>query len=394
MNVSEMRTLTQFLCKFRFKATFAAIKEPIVPVTFLRSLPVILTLFVLMGCEQPQAQPEVSARPVKLLTLEAANASSLRQFPARVEASVRSNLSFRMAGELLELNVSPGQRVSEGDVIARIDDRNAQSELDSARSRLELAQAMLERMRYTLERGAVSQAQFDESQSEWRAARAIFEQAEEQLTHTQLRAPYDGVIAQVPVDNRQIVQVQETVAVIQQPGQLDVVFHLPEQIVQRLSRGEQGRPLGDELAYEVRFGNSDKPYLAQLASYTTQASAQSLAYEIKLTLPQPEDITLLDGMSANVRLDLSTLQTLGDAPLWQLPPDAVSYLGGDPDQAQVWRFLAPESVEAVPVEVGRLTSNGLDVSGALEAGDRIVAAGAHRLTAESQVTPWEKEQGL
>jgi len=365
-----------------------------VPVTFLRSLPALLVMLVLVGCEQPQAQPEASPRPVKLMTLEAANATALRQFPARVEASTRSNLSFRMAGELLEVNVSPGQTVTQGEVIARIDDRNAQSELDSARSRLELAQSMLERMRYTLERGAVSQSQYDESQSEWRAARAIFEQAQEQVSHTQLRAPYDGVIAQVPVDNRQIVQVQETVAVIQQPGQLDVVFHLPEQIVQRLPRSETGRPFGDDLAYEVRFGNSDTPYLAQLASYTTQASAQSLAYEVKLTLPQPNDITLLDGMSANVRLDLSLLQPGNNTPLWHLPPDAVSYAGNDPGQAQVWRFLSPKNVESVPVEVGRLTSNGLEVSGALQAGDLIVAAGAHRLTAETQVTPWETEQGL
>ena len=364
------------------------------PVTLLRYLPVTLVLLMLMGCEQPQAQSnEMVVRPVKLMTLQSANASALRQFPARVEASTRSNLSFRMAGELLELNVSPGQQVSEGDVIARIDDRNAQSALDSARSRLELAKAQLERMRYTLERGAVSQSQFDEAESEWRAARANFEQAQEQVTHTQLRAPYDGVIAQVPVDNRQIVQVQETVAVIQQPGQLDVVFHLPEQIVQRMPRSNDA-PFGNGLAYEVRFGNSDKPYLAQLASYTTQASAQSLAYEVTLTLPQPDDITLLDGMSANVRLDLSELQSTHATPVWHLPPEAVSYAGDDPDQAQVWRFVESESVEAVPVNVGALTSSGLEVSGELAAGDRIVAAGAHRLAADTQVTPWEKEQGL
>jgi len=364
-----------------------------VAVTHLRLMPVIMALLVLMGCEKPQAQSEIPARPVKLMTLETENATALRQFPARVEASTRSNLSFRMAGELLEINVSPGQQVNKGDVIARIDDHNAQSALDSARSRLELAKAMLERMRYTLERGAVSQTQFDEAESEWRAARATFEQAEEQVTHTLLRAPYDGVIAQVPVDNRQFVQVQETVAVIQQPGQLDVVFHLPEQIVQRMPRNN-GRPFSDALEYEVRFSNSDKPYPAQLASYTTQASAQSLAYEIKLTLPQPDDITLLDGMSANVRLDLSGLNSEHVKPLWDLPADAVSYSGDDPNQAQVWRYVSPERVEAVPVEVGRLTSRGLEVSGELKAGDRIVAVGAHRLTADLKVTPWEKEQGL
>lgn len=363
------------------------------PATFLRFLPITLIVLMLMGCDQPQAQSTDTARPVKLMTLQSANATALRQFPARVEATTRSNLSFRMAGELLELNVSPGQRVSEGEVLARIDNRNAQSELDSARSRLELAKANLERMRYTLERGAVSQSRFDEAESEWRAARATFEQAEEQVTHTQLRAPYDGVIAQVPVDNRQIVQVQETVAVIQQPGQLDVVFHLPEQIVQRMPRSN-GTPFGDELAYEVRFGNSDKPYLAQLASYTTQASAQSLAYEVTLTLPQPDDITLLDGMSANVRLDLSALQSDHASPVWHLPPEAVSYAGEDANQALVWRYTGSEHVEAVPVSVGPLTSNGLEVSGDLAAGDRIVAAGAHRITADTKVTPWKKEQGL
>jgi len=110
-----------------------------VPATFLRFLPITLIVLMLMGCDQPQAQSTDTARPVKLMTLQSANATALRQFPARVEATTRSNLSFRMAGELLELNVSPGQRVSEGEVLARIDNRNAQSELDSARSRLDIA---------------------------------------------------------------------------------------------------------------------------------------------------------------------------------------------------------------------------------------------------------------
>lgn len=360
----------------------------------IRLLPAVLALLLTAGDAYAESQNEPPPRPVKLITLEASSASLQRQFPARVEATTRSNLSFRMAGELLELNVSPGQRVTEGTLIARIDDRNVRSELDSASSRLELARATHERMRYTLERGAISQARFDESEAELRAARATFEQAEEQLENTQLRAPYDGVIAQVPVDNRQIVQVQETVAVIQQPGQLDVVFHLPQQIVQQIPRNDEVTPFETAMAFEVRFGNGEKPYLAQLASYTTQASAQSLAYEVTLRLPQPDDITLLDGMSATVRLDLGQLLPASESLVWHLPPDAIGYLGENPEQAVVWRFQAPDRLEAVPVEVGRLTSKGLEVSGELAANDRVVAAGAHRVSADMRVTPWEKEQGL
>ncbi|WP_346795909.1 efflux RND transporter periplasmic adaptor subunit [Halomonas sp. Bachu 37] len=367
------------------------------PAKFIRLVLGLLVLFTVVGCNQSQSQSpqQESVRPVKLITLDDASATLLRQFPARVEASTRSNLSFRMAGELLELNVEAGQRVEEGDVIARIDDRIARSELDSARSSLELAEATFERMRYTVERGAISQARFDEAKSELRAARSAYEQAEEQLEHTRLRAPYDGVIARVPVDNRQFVQVQETVAVIQQPGQLDVVFHLPEQIVRRMTpSSESSLPFADELAHEVRFSNDGAPYLAQLKSYTTQASEQSLAYEVTLTLPQPDDITLLDGMSANVRLNLGAWMSRDIGAVWRVPPEAVSYAADDPDQARVWRFEAPDSLEPVPVEVGTLTSQGLEVSGDLAAGDRLVSAGAHRLQKGMTVTPWEKERGL
>lgn len=362
-------------------------------VTRLYLMPIIITLLVMTGCEQPPAESVFLAQPVKLMTLEPGTASAMRQFPAQVEATIRSNLSFRIAGELIELKVKPGQRVHAGDVIARIDDRNARSELDSARARLELTKASLERMRFALQHKAVSQSQFDEAENDWRAARATFDQAEEQLTHTKLRAPYDGVIAQVPADNRQFVQVQETVAIIQQPELLDVVFHLPEQIVQRIPHSN-GHPFSEDASFEVRFSNSDKAYLAQLASYTTQANTQSLTYEIKLTLPQPEDITLLDGMSATVRLDLNKLQSNTAAPLWYLPPEAVSYAGDNPTQAQIWRYSGSEQLEAVPVTIGRLTSSGLEVSGELMEGDRIVAAGAERLTLDTKVTPWVKERGL
>ena len=99
-------------------------------------------------------------------------------------------------------------------------------------------------------------------------------------------------------------------------------------------------------------------------------------------------------MSATVRLDLGQLLPASESAVWHLPPEAVSYRGDSPEQAVVWRFQAPNRLEAVPVEVGRLTSRGLEVSGELDAGDRVVAAGAHRISADMRVTPWEKEQGL
>ncbi|MFP3427981.1 biotin/lipoyl-binding protein, partial [Pseudoalteromonas sp. SIMBA_162] len=78
-------------------------------------------------------------------------------------------LSFRIGGELRELEVQAGQEVEKGELIARLDDRDARSELKNARSSFNLAQATYKRMKYSVEKGAISRARFDEAQAEFQS---------------------------------------------------------------------------------------------------------------------------------------------------------------------------------------------------------------------------------
>lgn len=367
-----------------------------------RLLPALLLVaLALAGCSDPEP-PLTKQRvfPIKLMTLAADRGGLLQRYPARVEASERSNLAFRVAGELRELEVQPGQRVEAGQLIARLDDRDANSQLSDARSSFDLAQATYQRMEYSVERGAISRARFDEAKAAFLSAKAQYEQARDRLGYTELKAPYAGVIAQVPVDNFQVVGAQETIAVLQKPGQIDVGFSLPEQQVRRISReqAEASRTSEEPVAW-VRFGADETRYPARYKEHDTSTREGSLSYEVALTLPEPEGITVLSGMSATVLLDIHRL-TGGGADQWRVPVSAVVTRDDAPDQAVVWRYVAPAEgddtgrVEAVPVEAGAVTDGGMLVAGELAAGDRLVAAGAHRMNAERRVTPWIKEEGL
>lgn len=357
---------------------------------------------MLIGCSDPEPPlTQQQVFPVKLVTLAEDRGGMLQRYPGVVQASERSHLAFRIGGELRELLVQPGQAVAAGQPIARLDDRDAQSQLATARSSFELAEATFERMRYSVERGAISRARFDEAQAEFLSAQAQFAQARDRLSYTELTAPFDGVIASVSVDNYQVVAAQQTIAMLQKPGRIDVSFHLPEQQVRRISReaADASRESATPVAW-VSFGASETRYPARYKEHDTSASEGSLSYAVTLTLDEPEDLTVLSGMSATVVLDMQRLTGDG-GDQWRVPLTAVVTRDEAPDQPVVWRYLPDADgeedggrVEAVPVETGTVSEAGMRVRGDLAPGDRLVAAGAQQMSPERRVRPWVKEEGL
>lgn len=386
----------------------------------------------LVACSETEAPlSRQQVHPVKLMALSEEGGGVIQRYPGVVEASERSNLSFRTGGELRELKVQAGQKVKKGELLARLDDRDARSELSNARSSYNLAQATFKRMKYSVEKGAISRARFDEAQAEFLSAQAQYSQTQDQLSYTELKAPYDGVIARVPVDNYQVVTAQETIAVLQQPGQIDVTFDLPERQVRAIDRerAEASRQQDASLAW-VSFGSGERRYPARYKEHDSSASEGSLSYEVTLTLPEPQDINVLSGMSATVELDMQQL-TDATSGQWRVPVESVVMQDADPQQAIVWRYV-PEnsatqpraadsegaednvtsgqsdsdqsdsgqgdsgqgSVEAVSVTVVQATGEGLVITGELSAGDRLVTAGASRMEAGEAVRPWVKEAGL
>ena len=72
------------------------------------------------------------ARPVATLVVSAAGDSPI-SLPGAVEAAEKVNLSFRVGGPLIELNVEEGDKVKKGQLLARIDPRDFQLVVDATK---------------------------------------------------------------------------------------------------------------------------------------------------------------------------------------------------------------------------------------------------------------------
>ncbi|MBL8521654.1 MAG: efflux RND transporter periplasmic adaptor subunit [Betaproteobacteria bacterium] len=159
-----------------------------------------------------------------------------------VEAVRQTAVSAPVAGTLALLAVQAGDRVQAGQVLARIDARAAQlagqagdAQVQAARASLEVARRTLARQRDLHGKGFISAAALDQAEAEFRAAEAGVnaQVAQAGVAHTQadfhvVRAPYAGVVADVPVVVGELAQPGRTLVTLYDPTALRVTATLAQ----------------------------------------------------------------------------------------------------------------------------------------------------------------------
>jgi multidrug resistance efflux pump len=104
-------------------------------------------VFVTAGCSSKDTARSDTARPVKTIVVTAGGGSHIRRFPGKAEASKRVELAFQAPGEIVDLPVKEGQRLSKGDLIAQLRQKDFVTDLKRGQSELEQARAVLKALR-------------------------------------------------------------------------------------------------------------------------------------------------------------------------------------------------------------------------------------------------------
>ena len=335
----------------------------------------------LAGCSDPDPLDAGSAvvRPIKAFTIPAATDGVSRSFPGRVRAAERVELAFSMPGKLIELPVVPGQAVDEGDVVARLDPRDYESEVQAAQAQFNEAKANFERGKDLVEQGHISRMDFDRLRANYEVAGARLTTARKALDDTALLAPFGGTIARRHVDNYQEIRANEPIVSLQDNRIIEIVVDAPEQLVAASPGDGQARLVATfEALPGVRFPLT-------VREYSAEADPDTQTYEIVLAMPRPEGANILPGMTANVIA-------------WRPAPDgpangvirvpAVAVFANEAGEPQVWTIAADGTVGRQPVTTGALAGQDrIEILSGLEPGDTIAVAGVTRLREGQVVRP-------
>ena len=354
-------------------------------------------LVMLTACSRPEPPPPPEvARPAKLFTVVGPNELMMRSFPGEVQASDEANLAFRVGGKLVEFPANRGFQVKQGDLLARLDPSDYQAAVNEAQAQYDLAVAQFDRAAELVERQLVSRAEYDQRQALMKVRKSDLTRATNNLDYTQLFAPFDGVVARRLAENFENVMAGQVVMVVQTKQMVDVIVDIPESIVARVERARVERGPKPVL---VRFGStSDRTYTAQYKEHETSADPATLTFKVTFSLPAPEDLNVLPGMSATVIINLSGLLAEETAGMTMVPIEAVFSAEEQPldaDLRQVW-VVDPESMRTSrrDVKVGTLTGRDIAILEGLYPGELIVAAGVNAVQEGMLLRPMERERGL
>lgn len=216
----------------------------------------ILTLvaILLVGCDEMDAAEGEVAAPVRGLVttvVESTEQSTVRRYPGVLEPGEITSLSFEVAGKLGKLDLTVGQRVSKGDVLARLDSEQFENEIDTAAAALRevlatfnQAKEDLERSEALLAKGVVTRVRrdndrttFKEVEAQVTQARKALATAEEDLKETVMTAPFDGIINSVDEDSFATVSSGTIVTSIYSASSYEVSFSVNFDTISKLVVG-------------------------------------------------------------------------------------------------------------------------------------------------------------
>ena len=120
--------------------------------------------------------------------------SITKEFPGKLLPIEQSKLAFEIPGKIRKINVDVGDSVNKGQILAKLDDREAIAQANQAKASYDLSKQVLERFEDLRKQGHISVQDLDKAKSDFIIAKSQYEFYKVKLDQTNLISPFNGVI--------------------------------------------------------------------------------------------------------------------------------------------------------------------------------------------------------
>ncbi|ABQ25655.1 efflux RND transporter periplasmic adaptor subunit [Geotalea uraniireducens] len=369
---------------------------------------VVMGILAMKGVFTPKVEVELAT----VSQVYPSQAFTLLNASGYVVAQRKAAVASKATGQLVWLGVEEGSRVRQGEVLARLENRDAiasrdqaAANLGSARAALEQAKAELQdatlaynRQKELLSQGIVAEADFDAAFARYKRAKAGVSGAESNITsasaalqgadvaidYTLIRAPFDAVVLTKNADVGDIVtplgaaaNAKAAVVTIADMGSLQVEADVSESNLEKIKVGQPCEVILDALP-EVRSRG-----ILHTVVPTADRSKATVMVKVKFL---DMDKRILPEMSAKVAFLERPVKSDEQRPVIALNPQAVSTRNG---KKFVFIAKGDRAVET-QVDVGAPIGDMVRIVSGVKAGDKLVVKPLDKLKDGSRIKTAEK----
>ena len=273
------------------------------------------------------------------------------------EASEKINLKIRTSGIVKTINKKKGQYAKKGDAILTLAMEDRMAKLRAAQATKDKAEMEFNTAKTLLAQDLISRVDFVSSEASYKSARANLDQIILDIEHTVLRAPFDGFVNELSIEEGSYVKSGEDVGIFLNLNPIKIKAELPEKYITRVKKGVVANAIL----------SSKQKIDAMLVYIGTIANSSTRTFSIELQANNKGD-KIVEGLTAEINLPLDTVSAI------KLSASSCLTFG---DNGEVGVKIIDENnvVQFYPVEIIREEKDGLWVSG-LPKHSNVIVAGA------------------
>ena len=342
---------------------------------FKRNQGLILLLLAGMaatGCQKKAAAPAagggMQGMPVQMATVSLSPVAQSSEYVATIKSRRSATLQSQVDGRITDIRVHSGDHVASGQLILSVDPLHQQASVDSARATERQKKALYdyntleqERQKKLFDAGIISRDAYEQAEQSYQNTKADYQAAvattktqEEQLAYYSIRAPFDGVVGDVPVHVGDYVSSTTMLTTVDENKDLEAYVYVPTERAGQVKMG-----------LEVDLTDIDGNVLEKS----------------KIDFVSPEVDPTLQAILVKARVIWNT------TPMAVVPVLAVTRQGGQSfvfvAQQQGGHWTAHQTV----VTLGETVGNTYSVSSGLNAGDKVIVSSTQFLVNGMPVIP-------
>lgn len=261
-------------------------------------------------------------------------------------------------GRVVAVYKRRGDRVAEGELIAKVDDELLRVKLEAVEANIAKLRKDRERLSNLIEGEVAPRSKMEDLELGLMAAEAERRLLQKQIDNTHIRAPMSGTLTFCALERGGVVGQGTPVAYIANLDRLLLMVKVSERDVLQISKGQRA-----DVRADVR---PDVPLSGRVINVSPKADS-AFTYLVEIELPNSAEAPLLGGMHAKARFlfDQKRQALL-------IPRRAIS---GSLQEARVFVAVSDTTVEERTVQLGQVSGDRIEVRSGLTAGERVVVAG-------------------
>lgn len=275
-------------------------------------------------------------------------------------ADEETDLSFETSGRIVAIHFDEGTHVSRGDLMAKINDRPLQAQLQKLEAQKRMAEEREFRQKSLLERDAVSQEAYDQVVTELEVIKADIALIEARIAETELKAPFDGVVGLRHLSEGSYVNPNTKIARLVKNKPLKIEFSVPERYSGEIAPG---------FPISFRVDGIADTFNASVYAVEPKIDVETRTVVVRALYPNVNE-ELQPGRFTGITLQLSETDNAVAIPTEAIIPEM------EGEKVFVYRsgYAQPQYVT-----IGLRTESQIEVTRGLEFGDTLLTSGVMQL---------------